>query len=70
MFTNVNRGGVGCRFSFYYPAGLTAFVPLHELISSEYSRSTAGRFRAIHEPSEPPELVEALRLAAEAFVEE
>jgi hypothetical protein len=69
IFAGVRRRGVGCTFANYYPAGLTAFIPLHELISVNYARSTAGRFRTRH-ASVDSELVTALRLATEAFAEE
>jgi hypothetical protein len=70
LFTGVERKGVGCEFRGYYPPGLDAFVPLHELISEEYARSTLGRFRRYHKPSQSPEILAALRTAAEAFAEE
>jgi len=70
IFAGVKRRGVGCEFTHYYPTDLTAFVPLHELISVEYSRSKVGRFRERRESDASPELLEALRLATAAFTEE
>ena len=64
LFTGVERKGVGCEFRGYYPPGLDAYVPLHELISEDYARSTLGRFReAPHTVS--PDVLEALQTATE-----
>jgi hypothetical protein len=69
LFTGVERKGVGCDFRGYYPPGLDAYVPLHELISEDYTRSTLGRFReAPHTVS--PDVLAALRTAAAAYTEE
>jgi hypothetical protein len=65
LFTGIERKGVGCEFRGYYPPGLNAYVPLHELISEEYARSTLGRFRAEHTPVESPDVLRALRTASE-----
>ncbi len=70
LFTGVERKGVGCDFCGYYPPGLTAFVPLHELISEDFARSTLGRFRASHVPATSPDVLAALRTAAAAYAEE
>ena len=70
LFTGVERKGVGCDFRGYYPPKLTAFVPLHELISDDYARSTLGRFRAALKPTDSVEVLAALRIAAEAYAEE
>jgi hypothetical protein len=70
LFRGVERKGVGCEFRGYYPSGLDAFVPLHELISEEYARSTLGRFRKQHQPLESGDILAAMRRAAEAFAEE
>ena len=69
LFTGVERKGVGCEFRGYYPPGLDAYIPLHELISEDYARSTLGRFR------EAPRTVSldvlaALRTAAATYAEE
>ncbi|MCY2952979.1 MAG: N-6 DNA methylase [Planctomycetota bacterium] len=69
LFAGVERKGVGCEFRGYYPPDLDAYVPLHELISDDYARSTLGRFREQHRPAESPEILAALRNAAEAFSE-
>ncbi len=70
LFAGVERKGVGCDFRGYYPEGLDAYVPLHELISEEYQRSTLDAFLHRHEPTESPKLLRALRGAAEAYAEE
>ncbi len=70
LFEGVERKGVGCDFRGYYPEGLDAYVPLHELISEEYQRSTLDAFLRRHEPTESPGLLRALRGAAEAYAEE
>lgn len=50
LFTDVERKGVGLdgpngksTFRGYYPPGFTAYVPLHELTSSSFAESSAGR---------------------------
>jgi hypothetical protein len=70
LFLGWERKGVGCDFGDYYPTDLTSFVPLHEFISEEYLKSTAGKLRRRHKPADSAELVEALRGAAKAFSEE
>jgi len=69
-FTGVERKSVGCDFHGYYPPGVDAFVPLHELISEEYARSTLGRFREQHRPTRDPNILAGLLSAVEAFSEE
>ncbi|MCH8880887.1 MAG: N-6 DNA methylase [Planctomycetes bacterium] len=70
LFEGVERKGVGCKFRGYYPPDLDAYVPLHELISEDYARSTLGAFRE-HPPLDPSSpVLAALRSAAEAFAEE
>lgn len=69
LFTGVERKGVGCEFRGYYPPGLDAYVPLHELISDDYARSTLGRFREAPR-TVSPDVLAALRTAAAAYAEE
>ena len=69
LFTGVTRKGVGCEFSGYHPPGLTAYVPLHELISEDYARSTLGHFRKAPR-TVSPDVLAALRTATEAYGEE
>jgi hypothetical protein len=70
LFAGVERKGVGGDFRGYYPPGLTAYVPLHELISEDYARSTLGRFRQSHQPETSREVLAALRTASAAYGEE
>lgn len=70
LFRNVERKGVGCRFTGYYPAGLTAYVPLYELISDDFQQSKAGGLRSRHRPVQAREMRAALRIAAEEFTHE
>jgi len=69
IFADVERKGVGCDFRGYYPPGLDAYVPLHELISEDYARSALGRFREASRDVSPAVLA-ALRTATEACAEE
>jgi len=69
QFRGVERKGVGCKFLGYYPPGFDAYVPLHELISEDYARSTLGRFRESPR-TVSPEVLAALRTAAETYGEE
>lgn len=70
LFDGVERKGVGCRFRHYYPPDLKAFVPLHELLSSAYGESTLGRYTDERQPIEDPDILAALRHAADSFSEE
>ena len=69
LFAGVERKGVGCEFGGYYPEGLDAFVPLHELLSEEYSRSTAENLRRSHVPLTQGSVLNALRMAASQVAE-
>ena len=69
LFKDIERKGVGCEFRGYYPPGLDAYVPLHELISEDYARSTLGHFREATR-AVSPDVLAALRTAAAAFAEE
>ena len=70
LFEGVERRGVGCDFRRYYPEGMDAYVPLHELISEENQRSTLDAFLQRHQPADSPEVLTALRGAAEAYAED
>jgi hypothetical protein len=70
VFAGVERKGVGCDFRGYYPSGLEAYVPLHELISDDYERSLLGNFRRNHRLEESETVLAALRNAADHFGEE
>jgi hypothetical protein len=49
LFSGVQRRGVGCTFNGYYPPGLSAFLPLHLILSDRFQRAgadmTADRFK-------------------------
>lgn len=70
LFAGAERKGVGCEFDGYYPEDMNAYIPLHELISEEYARSTAGSLRERHKPTDNPEYIAALKMAAESFGED
>lgn len=70
LFAGHERKGVGCGFDRYFPDGFTPYVPLHEYISDEYRRSTVGEVLKRFKPAESPEVLVALRHAADAFGEE
>ncbi len=70
LFEGVERKGVGCEFKGYYQSSLDAFVPLHELISDEYARSTMEEFRQQRPLDSSSPVLAALRSASEAFAEE
>jgi len=63
LFTGVERKGVGCDFDGYYPPGFTAYVPLHELLSEDYQRSSAGVLAKRFQPVHSKEALAALDLA-------
>ncbi len=70
VFQCIERKGVGCEFKGYYQSDLDAFVPLHELISDEYARSTMEEFRQQRPLDSSSPVLAALRSASEAFAEE
>ncbi|NLX14727.1 MAG: N-6 DNA methylase [Phycisphaerales bacterium] len=45
LFWGVERKGVGCEFRGYFPPDFKPCIPLHEYLSDDYKRSTAGRIR-------------------------
>ena len=49
LFTGVERKGVGCKFTEYYPPGFSSCLPLHILLSERFQRAaadvTADRFK-------------------------
>jgi hypothetical protein len=49
LFTGVERKGVGCTFTGYYPAGFSSYLPLHLILSERFQRAaadvTADRFK-------------------------
>jgi len=49
LFAGVDRKGVGCEFTGYYPPGFTAFLPLQLILSDRFRRAgadaTSERFK-------------------------
>jgi hypothetical protein len=41
FFEGVERKGVGCNFTGYYPPGFTSSLPLHYVISDSFKRAAA-----------------------------
>ena len=67
LFAGEKRPGVPFDFDRYYPPDYTPCFNLHEYLSDDYQRSTAGALRE-RGAVEPPEgFVEALSRAVEAF---
>jgi hypothetical protein len=69
FFSGVERKGVGCAFTGYFPAGFKSLVPLHKYISSGYRRSTIDQVAERMKPGESAHVLASLRSAAEAFGE-
>lgn len=69
LFAGQQRVGVPFRFERYFPEDFEPCFSLHEYLSEDYCRSTAGALRAIHEDVASPRLLEALRRATEDFKE-
>ena len=68
-FADKERPGVPTLFDRYYPEDYEPCFALHDYLSQEYRRSTAGQLRKHHAPVESAELREALRKAVELFEE-
>lgn len=69
LFAGQQRVGVSFRFERYFPEDFEPWFSLHEYLSEDYRRSTAGALRAIHEDVTSPKLLEAMRRATEDFKE-
>lgn len=67
LFSGYRRLGVAFEMEEYFPAHFTPWIPLHEYLSPEYKRTTAGELRKRFKPIDDPDILEALRLATEAF---
>jgi type I restriction-modification system DNA methylase subunit len=65
LFNGVERKGVGCAFRSYFPLDFRPCIPLHEYLSDEYRRSTAGEIRHRLTPVQSEAAIAALD-AAEA----
>jgi len=70
LFQGADRKWVGCEFRGYYPQDFTPCIPLHEYLSEEYHRSTAGELRRGFAPSRSGAVIKALQAAVEAFGED
>jgi hypothetical protein len=70
FFSGVERKGVGCTFTGYFPADLKSLIPLHMYISSAYRRSTIDQVAARMQPGESAHVLASLRSAAEEFGED
>ncbi len=69
VFAGRERPGVPCTFKRYFPEGFEPYFPLHEYISDEYKRSTAGELYKRHQNITSPELLAAIKRAVEDFKE-
>ncbi|HUW82384.1 MAG TPA: N-6 DNA methylase [Phycisphaerae bacterium] len=70
LFQGVERKGVGCAFSGYYPSGFSSYLPLHFVISDRFQRAAADRTAERFKPGESDYVRTVLRVASEAFDEE
>jgi len=68
LFAGYQRPGVPFTFDRYFPPDFEPWIPLHHYLSEDFQRSTAGAFRAPGKLAPEP-VVEALRVAADAFEE-
>jgi hypothetical protein len=69
LFSGWQRKGVPCRFDYYFPKDYEPCFSLHDYLSDEYRRSTAGELLKRYEPIKSPGLRRALDAAVEAFRE-
>jgi len=69
LFAGPQRAGVPFRFDRYFPSDFEPWVYLHEYLSEDYRRSTAGALRAAHKDVTSEGLLEVLRRASEEFQE-
>jgi hypothetical protein len=70
LFQGVQRKGVDFEFKGYYPEGFESAVPLHELLSEEYQRSTVSFVKKWVEENRSPEVIKAFEVAVDAFQDE
>jgi len=63
LFRGAERKGVGCKFDDYFPADFKPCIPLHEYISDDYRRSTAGELAKQFQPVRSKAALAALDLA-------
>ena len=67
LFAGRKRPGVPFDFDGYFPEDYQPCFPLHEYLSQEYQRSTAGKLRARHRTVKSPDLLAAMDRAIEDF---
>lgn len=69
-FQGVERKGVGCNFTGYYPPGFSSYLPLHFLISDRFQRAAADRTADRFKPGESDYVKTVLGAASQAFGED
>lgn len=69
LFARWRREGVPFKFDRYFPENFEPCFCLHEYLSEEFQRSTAGELRKRFEPLKSGALLKALRRATEDFGE-
>lgn len=67
LFQGVQRKGVNFDFKGYYPEGFESAVPLYELLSDEYQRSTVSFVKKWVEDNRSPEIIKVFERSLEAF---
>jgi hypothetical protein len=70
LFQGVQRKGVEFKFEGYYPEGFESAIPLHELLSEEYQRSTVSFVKKWVDDNRSPEIIKAFEIAVDAFQDE
>ena len=66
-FAGVERKGVGCPFTGYYPPGFSSYLPLHVFLSERFERAAAHRTADRFHPGESEHVRQTLAIAATAF---
>ncbi|MCF7853188.1 MAG: SAM-dependent methyltransferase [Candidatus Pacebacteria bacterium] len=67
LFRGHERVGVPFVFTEYFPPDFGPFIPLHEYLSPDYKRATAGELRKRLRSFDDPDISKALQIACEAF---
>lgn len=67
LFSGYARLGVAFEIEEYFPADFTPCIPLHEYLSPDFKRTTAGELRKRLRPTDDPDIQKALRSAVDAF---
>lgn len=67
LFRGHKRVGVPFVFTEYFPPDFGPLIPLHEYLSPEYKRTTAGELRKRLRSFDDPDISRALRTAHDAF---